>query len=70
MRRREPARSRHPLRDTVIRYGVLALVIVLVSAFTGGGLMKAILVAAAFFVGATAWSWWRYSRRTAEERKR
>jgi len=51
-------------------YGVLALVIVLVSAFTGGGLMKAILVAAAFFVGATAWSWWRYSRRTAQERER
>ena len=70
MRRREPARSRHPFRDTVIMYGVLALVIVLVSAFTGGGLMKAILVAAAFFVGATAWSWWRYSRRTAEERER
>ena len=70
MRRREPTRSRHPFRDTVIMYGVLALVIVLVSAFTGGGLMKAILVAAAFFVGATAWSWWRYSRRTAEERER
>ena len=70
MRRREPARSRHPFRDTVIMYAVLALVIVLVSAFTGGGLMKAILVAAAFFVGATAWSWWRYSRRTAQERER
>jgi len=49
-------------------YGVLALVIVIVGAFTGGGLLKAILVAAAFFVGATAWSWWRYSRRTAQER--
>jgi membrane protein implicated in regulation of membrane protease activity len=70
MRRDEAPRSRHPFRDTVIMYGVLALVIVVVSAFTGGGLMKAILVAAAFFVGATAWSWWRYSRRTAEERKR
>jgi len=33
-------------------YGVLALVIVVVSAFTGGGLMKAIFVAAAFFAGA------------------
>ena len=70
MRRNEAPRSRHLLRDTVIMYGVLALVIVVVSAFTGSGLMKAILVAAAFFVGATAWSWWRYSRRTAQERER
>jgi membrane protein implicated in regulation of membrane protease activity len=68
MRRAEPPRSRHPFRDTVIMYCVLALVIVIVGAFTGGGLMKAILVAVAFFVGATAWSWWRYSRRTAQER--
>jgi Flp pilus assembly protein TadB len=68
MRRNEPPRSRHPFRDTVIMYGVLALVIVIVGAFTGGGMAKAILVAAAFFVGATGWSWWRYRRRTAQER--
>ena len=70
MRRREPARSRHPFRDTVIMYGVLALVIVIVAAFTGGGMTKATLVAGAFFVGATGWSWWRYRRRTAQERDR
>ena len=68
MNRDEPPRSRHPLRDTVIMYGVLALVIVLVAAFTGGGVAKAILVAAAFFIGATAWSWWRYRRRVEQER--
>jgi len=66
--RDEPPRSRHPLRDTVIMYGVLALVIVLVAAFTGGGVARAILVAAAFFIGATAWSWWRYRRRVEQER--
>jgi membrane protein implicated in regulation of membrane protease activity len=49
-------------------YIVLAFVIVIVGAFTGGGMAKAILVAAAFFVGATGWSWWRYRRRTAQER--
>ncbi|TML10216.1 MAG: hypothetical protein E6F94_04075 [Actinobacteria bacterium] len=68
MNRDEPPRSRHPLRDTVIMYGVLALVIVLVAAFTGGGVARAILVAAAFFIGATAWSWWRYRRRVEQER--
>jgi len=49
-------------------YGVLALVIFLVAAFTGGGVARAILVAAAFFIGATAWSWWRYRRRVEQER--
>ena len=68
MNRDEPPRSRHPLRDTVIMYGVLALVIFLVAAFTGGGVARAILVAAAFFIGATAWSWWRYRRRVEQER--
>jgi membrane protein implicated in regulation of membrane protease activity len=54
----------------VIIYGVLALVIVLVSGLTGGGWTRAVVVAAAFFVGATAWSWWRSSRRLEQERDR
>ena len=49
-------------------YGVLAIVIVLVAAFTGGGVARAILVAAAFFIGATGWSWWRYRKRLERER--
>jgi hypothetical protein len=57
--------SRHPVRDSVIIYGVLALVIVLIAGLTGGGWARAVLVAAVFFVGATAWSWWR-SRHAAE----
>ena len=68
MKRDEPPRSRHPFRDTVIMYGVLAIVIVLVAAFTGGGVTRAIVVAAVFFIGATAWSWWRYRRRLEQER--
>ena len=62
--------SPHPVRDSVIIYGVLALVIVLVSGLTGGGWTRAVVVAAAFFVGATAWSWWRSSRRPEQERDR
>lgn len=68
MKREEPPRSRRPFRDTVIMYGVLAIVIVVVAAFTGGGLARAILVAIAFFVGATGWAWWRYRNRVEQGR--
>jgi Flp pilus assembly protein TadB len=68
--RDEPPRSRRPFRDTVIMYGVLAIVIVVVAAFTGGGLTRAILVAAAFFAGATGWAWWRYRDRAEQGRGR
>jgi hypothetical protein len=49
-------------------YAVLAVVIVLVAAFTGGGVARAILIAAVFFIGATGWSWWRYRKRFERER--
>lgn len=60
--------SRHPVRDSVIIYGVLAIVIVVISGLTGGGWTRAVVVAASFFVGATAWSWWRVRRRPDQER--
>ena len=68
MKRDEPRRSRHPFRDTVIMYGVLAIVIVVVARFTGGSVARAMLGAAAFFVAATGWSWWRFRRRVRPER--
>ena len=68
MKRDEPRRSRHPFRDTVIMYGVLAIVIVVVANFTGGDMGRAILGAVAFFVAATGWSWWRFRRRVGPER--
>jgi len=49
-------------------YAVLAIVIVVVAKFTGGDVGRAILGAAAFFVVATAWSWWRFRRRVEQER--
>ena len=52
----------------MIVYGVLAIVIVLVAGLTGGSWVRAAVVAAAFFAGATAWSWWRSRRRPEEER--
>jgi hypothetical protein len=51
----------------VIIYGVLALVIVAISGLTGGGWARAVVVAAAFFVAATAWSWWRSRGRVDQE---
>jgi membrane protein implicated in regulation of membrane protease activity len=54
----------------VIIYGVLALVIVVISGLTGGDWTRAVVVAAAFFLGATAWSWWRSRRRLDQERGR
>jgi membrane protein implicated in regulation of membrane protease activity len=42
---------------------VLALVILVVAAITGGGLARAFLVAVAYFVVATAWSWFRFRQR-------
>ena len=68
MKRDEPPRSRHPFRDTVIMYGVLAVVIIVVAKFTSGDMARAIVGAVAFFVVATAWSWWRFRRRVEQER--
>jgi hypothetical protein len=68
VKRDEPRPSRHPFRDTVIMYAVLAIVIVVVAKFTNGDVGRAILGAAAFFVVATGWSWWRFRRRVEQER--
>ena len=68
-RDRTPVPKR-PYRDSVIVYAVFSLIIVGVAVLTGGDLTKAIVVAAAFFVIATAWSWWRFRERIARESKR
>jgi Flp pilus assembly protein TadB len=59
---------KRPYRDTVIVNVGLALTIVLVSWLTGGRLRNAVIIAAAFFVAATAWSFrvWRRKLREAE----
>jgi membrane protein implicated in regulation of membrane protease activity len=49
-------------------YAVLAIVIVVIAKLTGGDLARAMLGAAAFFVAATGWSWWRFRRRLEQER--
>ena len=61
-------RSPHPFRDSAIIYACLAVLIVVVATLTGGGFAKAVAIAAAFFVGATGWSWWRYAGARQQER--
>jgi hypothetical protein len=58
---------RHPFRDSAILYAVLAVIIVVVSVVTGGGLAKGFVIAVAFFVAATGWSWWRFRERIAQD---
>ena len=45
-----------PYRGSAILHAVLALVILVVAAISGGDAVKALLVAAAYFVIATGWS--------------
>jgi len=59
--------SRRPIRDSLIIFGVLAILIVVFATLTGGDLARALFAAGAFFVAANAWTWWRVRRRTDRE---
>jgi membrane protein implicated in regulation of membrane protease activity len=65
----EPPPKR-PYRDTALVFGGMAVVIVLVAWATGGDLVRAALIAAAFFVAATALGWRRWRERLREENAR
>jgi membrane protein implicated in regulation of membrane protease activity len=58
-----PPLPKRPYRDSLLMNVVLALVILGFALLTGGELVRAIAVAVAFFVLATAWSWWRFRQR-------
>jgi hypothetical protein len=59
----------HPYRDSAIFYAVLSAILLGVTYATGGGMLRAGLVAAGFFVVATAFTWLRFRNRL-EERDR
>ena len=61
---------KRPYRDTVLVYGGMAVVIVVIAALTGGSFVHAVLIAGAFFVVATLWSWRNWRNRLREERAR
>ena len=50
-------------RGSAMLHGVLALIILAIAALTGGGLVRAVLVALAYFVVATGWTWFRFRQR-------
>jgi positive regulator of sigma E activity len=56
-----------PVRDTLLVYGVLAVIIILVAWLTGGSVGKAAIIAGFFFVVACSWTLWRFRARGREE---
>jgi membrane protein implicated in regulation of membrane protease activity len=57
---------KHPYRDTLIVYGVFAVLIVLVAWLTGGGVRRALVIAILFYVVASTWSVSRWRNRLRE----
>ena len=55
--------TRHPYRDTLLVYGGLALLIVVLAWATGSPLGRSVLIAGAFFVFASIWSATRWRSR-------
>jgi len=51
---------KNPFRDTILVYGVLAVIIVIVAWLTGGSVGNAAVIAGFFFVVASAWTIWRF----------
>jgi membrane protein implicated in regulation of membrane protease activity len=58
---------KHPYRDTLVVYAGLAFIIVLVAWLTGGSVLRAFVIAAVFYVIASAWSITRWRRRLREQ---
>jgi hypothetical protein len=61
---------KHPYRDSVVLYGVLAVLIVLIAWATGGAVGRAAVIAGFFFVVASSWSLYRWRQRLREEAER
>jgi membrane protein implicated in regulation of membrane protease activity len=58
-----------PYRDTFLLHLAFALIIVAVAWATGGSLPRAVAFAVAFFVLATAYSWWKWRQRFERDRR-
>jgi membrane protein implicated in regulation of membrane protease activity len=64
--RRAGAIPKHPYRDTALVYGVLAVMVVILSLATGGSLARAVIIAVLVYVVATVWSWRTWRNRLRE----
>jgi hypothetical protein len=63
----EPPPPKHPYRDTLIVYGVLAILVVVVAWLTNGAVGKAVVIAVFVYIVASAWSLLRWRRRLRAE---
>ena len=61
---------KNPYRDTLLVYGGLSLVIILISWATGGSIAKAAVVAALFFAVASSWTMYRFRARARAHARR
>jgi Flp pilus assembly protein TadB len=61
---------RRPYRDTALVYLALAAVVVAFAAVTGGSVLRALVIAACFWVVATVYGMLRWRRRLSEDRRR
>ena len=61
---------KRPFRDAALVYAGLAAFVVGFGLLTGSRLVQTILVAVAFFVLATGYTWWRLRRRIERESTR
>jgi Flp pilus assembly protein TadB len=66
----ETPQPKHPVRDTLLVYAGLAVVVVLVAWVTGGSLRKAVVVAVLFYIVASLWSVLRLRGRQRAEAAR
>jgi Flp pilus assembly protein TadB len=56
-----------PVRDTLLVYGVLSLIIILVAWATGGPVGRALIIVPLFYVVASAWTITRLRSRARQE---
>jgi membrane protein implicated in regulation of membrane protease activity len=61
---------KNPFRDTLLVYGGLSLVIIIIAWVTGGSVTKAALVAILFFAVASSWTMYRFRARARADARR
>jgi hypothetical protein len=58
---------KRPFRDSALFYGALAVVGFGFLLLTGQDMVRAAIGAAAAFLLATSWSWWRFARAQSQQ---
>jgi hypothetical protein len=64
---RDRSLPEHPFRDSALVNAGLSAALLGVAWVTGGELLRAVVVAIAFFLVATGWNWWRFRQKLAEQ---